>query len=127
MVRIHTAYVDRKLAGIGLRNGQGAIISALGQNGQLTQNQLAKQRQVSAATISVMLGRMVRDGLVERNTDAENGRANVITLTDEGYKVYERLSKLMEDEPGVVFAGLTQEDKQAACKVFSQIAENLAK
>lgn len=124
MTRVHTAYVERRLLPLGLRTGQGAIISALGANGPCSQKDLAEYRHVSAATISVMLRRMEKVDLIERS-QSEDGKGNIIMLTDKGQQAYQALSRDMVGEPERIFEGLAPEDKQAAERIFRQVAENL--
>lgn len=126
MVRAHTAYMDRQLASLQLSNGQGGVISVLGRNGPLTQNELARFRQVTPATISIMLDRMERDGLVNRDSVSGGGRANLVRLTEEGERVFKILDEFMEGEPRVVFAGLNQKEKDAAGELFRKLTDNVA-
>jgi len=125
MTRVHTAYVERRLLHLGLHTGQGAIISALGECGPCSQKDLAEYRHVSAATISVMLRRMEKGGLVVRS-QSDDGKHNEISLTDQGEELCEALSRDMDGEPERIFAGLSDEDKQAAQRIFRKISENLA-
>ncbi|MCD7769827.1 MAG: MarR family transcriptional regulator [Oscillospiraceae bacterium] len=125
MTRIHTAYVERRLLHLDLRTGQGAVLTALGYRGACTQKELAEYRHVSAATISVMLRRMEKTGLVTRSS-GEDGKSNLIALTEHGRQVYDRLMEDMMCEPERVFAGLSQEDLQAAERIFRTVSENLA-
>ena len=74
--RLHSAYVERRLARWGIHSGQGSIISALGFLGPCSQKELADFRQVSPATISVMLGRMEAKGLITRVPAEEGGKRN---------------------------------------------------
>ena len=127
MVRAHTAYMDRQLASLQLSNGQGGVISVLGRNGPMTQNELARFRQVTPATISIMLDRMERDGLVTRDSVSGGGRANLVQLTEEGQRVFGLLDAFMEGEPRVVFEGLSQEEKDAAADVFRKLTDNVTK
>ena len=124
MTRAHTAYVERRLQPLGLHTGQGAIIMALGVGGPRSQKELAGQRRVSAATISVMLRRMERDGLVVR-VPAEDGRGNLIALTDAGLRMYAELEENRQGEPERVFAGLSDADLAAAGEIFLTISRNL--
>ena len=126
MTRIHTAYVERRLIPLGLRTGQGAIISALGEHGPCTQKELAEYRHVSAATISVMLRRMENGGLIVRS-QSEDSKGNQIALTEKGRKAYAALNQDMIGEPERVFEGLSSEDKQAAERIFRRVSKNLAK
>ena len=124
MARIHTAYVEHRLLPLGLHAGQGAIISALGEYGPCSQKELAEYRHVSAATISVMLRRMEKSGLIVRSVSAD-GKHNQIALTDAGKKACEALRLSREGEAGRVFAGLTPEDMAAAEKIFLTLSRNL--
>ena len=127
MVRAHTAYMDRQLASLQLSNGQGGVISVLGRNGAMTQNELARFRQVTPATISIMLDRMERDGLVTRDSVSGGGRANLVQLTEEGQRVFALLDAFMEGEPRVVFNGLSSEEKNSAADLFRKLTDNVTK
>lgn len=127
LVRAHTAYMDRQLASMHLSNGQGGVISALGRNGPLTQNELARFRQVTPATISIMLDRMERDGLVARGSQTGGGRANLVSLTEKGNDIFERLDEFMEGEPGIVFEGMTRQEKAEAAVIFRRLTDNIIK
>lgn len=124
MTRIHTAYVERRLLHLGLHAGQGAIISALGELGPCSQKELAEYRHVSAATISVMLRRMEKSGLVTRS-QSEDGKCNQIALTEQGRCLCEALSEDMDGEPERIFAGMSEEDMQQAQRLFQRISSNL--
>ncbi len=127
MVRAHTAYIDRQLSELGLSNGQGGVISALGRAGSLTQNALARFRQVTPATISIMLDRMERDGLVERFSPKENSRAKYVRLTEAGQALFVRLDALMNRQSDVVFAGLSQREKEQAAGLFKRLTANVVR
>lgn len=125
MVRAHTAYMDRQLAYFNLSNAQGGVISILGRNGTLTQNELARFRHVRPATISIMLDRMERDGLVIRGSARNNNRANNVSLTEKGRRIFEQLDQAMENEPKVVFEGLDRRECEMAAEIFKKISENV--
>ena len=124
MSRIHTAYVERRLLPLGLHTGQGAIISALGECGPCSQKELAEYRHVSAATISVMLRRMEKGGLISRSA-SDDGKHNQIALTEAGRKAYEALCRARDGEAERVFAGLSAEDMAAAERIFQTLSKNL--
>ena len=107
MVRLHTVHVDREMSMLGLRNGQGGVISALGHNGSMSQNELANIRQVTPATIS------------------SSGRSNIVSLTEKGQEMYKKVDAHMDREPSKILKGLTDEEKDAAEVIFAKISENL--
>ena len=126
MVRSHTAYMDRSLSVLNLSNGQGGVISALGRNGALTQNELAKFRQVTPATISIMIDRMERDGLVARSSERANSRSNKVILTDKGQELYKKLDELMNVESQTVFSSLTDEERRQAENIFHKLINSVS-
>lgn len=124
MSRIQAAYVERRLLHLGLHSGQGAIIFALGECGPCSQKELAEYRHVSAATISVMLRRMEKSGLITRSA-SEDGKHNLIALTEEGSEMFEALRQDRIGEAERVFAGLSGEERAAAEKIFLTVSKNL--
>ena len=126
MTQLHAAYVNRSLARWGIHSGQGAIISALGILGPCSQKDLADFRQVSPATISVMLGRMEAKGLITRTPAEEGGKRNEIALTERGHQICQEMSDFMPGENAKIFEGLSQEDMETAARLFLIIKENLA-
>lgn len=125
--RMQSAQVDRMLAPLKLRQGQSAIITKLGMYGPCSQKELADARNVTPATISIMLGRMERSGLILRSAAEGSGKTNQISLTPEGRRTYERLSGSMGPDSDLIFAGIAQEDLEAAERVFRRISANLEK
>lgn len=123
--RLHTNYVERQLAQHGIHSGQGSILSALDILGPCSQKELADFRQVSPATISVMLGRMESRGLIRRSPSDEGGKRNQIVLTEEGQKMALSLRHIMPREADKIFNGLTEEELLVAERVFRVICQNL--
>lgn len=127
MTRLHSTYVDRRLSRWGLHSGQGSILSALRMLGPCSQKELADFRQVSPATISVMLGRMEHKGLIIRVPSGEGGKRNQISLSPTGQVLIDEIASNMPDEDQQIFLGLTDEDKEHALHIFEVISENLAR
>lgn len=127
MTQLHTAYVNHSLARWGIHSGQGAILSALGILGSCSQKDLADFRQVSPATISVMLGRMETKGLISRAPSEEGGKRNQISLTEKGAQIADEMAATMPAENAGIFEGLSQEDMETAARLFLIIRENLSK
>ena len=123
--RLHISCAEHNLNQLNLRVGQGAVIHTLGIHGEMPQNKIAKIRKVSPATISVMIRRMEANGLVTRRNDESDAKVNLISLTEEGEKAFEKMQEDNEDRPARIFAGLTREDKAQAEKIFRTIFDNL--
>jgi DNA-binding MarR family transcriptional regulator len=113
------------VAQLGIHSGQGSLLSALDMLGPCSQRELADFRQVSPATISVMLGRLESRGLIRRAPSGEGGKRNQIFLTQAGKDMARALRDLMPQEADKVFAGLTDEELSVAERVFRTICDNL--
>lgn len=125
--RLHNTYVDRALAQYGIHSGQGSLLSALDILGACSQKELADFRQVSPATISVMLRRMESRGLILRLPSGEGGKRNQITLTEKGQEMARSLRLVMPREAEHIFNGLSEDDLAAAERIFHTIYTNLTR
>lgn len=123
--RLHNTYVERQLTQHGIHSGQGYIISALDILGPCSQKELADFRQVSPATISVMLGRMENKGLIRRVPADSGGKRNQILLTPDGEELAMALRDIMPQEADKIFDGLTSDELAVADRVFRVICHNL--
>lgn len=123
--RLHISCAEHNLNQLNLQVGQGAVIHTLGKHGEMAQNKIARIRKVSPATISVMIRRMEANGLVKRRSDASDAKVNLISLTPEGEKAFQKMQEDNADRPAKIFANLTEEDKVHAEKIFRTIFDNL--
>ena len=73
-----------------------------------------------------MLGRMENRGLVRRIPSEEGGKRNQISLTKEGKAMADTLRSYMPQEADKIFAGLSQEELEAAGHVFRAICRNVS-
>lgn len=124
--RLHSNYVEKRLGQLGIHSGQGSLLSALDILGPCSQKELADFRQVSPATISVMLGRMENRGLIRRAPSDEGGKRNQIFLTDAGRDMAHTLRQYMPLEAEKLFAGLSKDDLSVAERVFQVICRNIS-
>lgn len=125
--QLHSAYVNRTVSRWGIHSGQGSILAALGIIGPCSQKDLAEFRQVSPATISVMLSRMEAKGLIDRSPSEEGGKRNQISLTEQGRRIADELADAMPAENAKIFDGLTEDDMETAARIFLIIRDNLSK
>ena len=72
------------LAPMGIKPRQARIIGALARMGSASQVELAREFNVTAASMSTMTSRLISAGYILRETDPVEARANVLKLTDLG-------------------------------------------
>jgi len=82
-----------------LTNPQFAVLLLLGQRGPLDQSELSVLASVDRATLSVLLDRLLAQGLVIKTVDPANRRRRIVELTDNGYR---RLDAAVNVAVGVI-------------------------
>jgi MarR family transcriptional regulator, organic hydroperoxide resistance regulator len=65
-----------------VRPSYGSVLLPLFEEDGLRMGELARRARLSKQTMTEMVRRLERDGLVERRTDPSDGRASLIFLTD---------------------------------------------
>jgi len=75
---------NAEFARLGLTADQFVILTALAEADAVTQKELARRTASDANTMSELLGRLERRGLVARKRDASDGRSRRVSLTASG-------------------------------------------
>src|SRR5918995_7324838 len=78
----------RQLKLWGLNSAQFDVLAHVGAAEGITQQELADSLLVTKGNVAQLLGRMERRGLIERRHE---GRSNLLFLTDEGRRLFERI------------------------------------
>ncbi|SRR5579883_1184668 len=91
-VRAHqafSAYDENHVRQLGLTVPQFDVIATLGNTPGMTMGQLAEKTLVTKGTLTGIIDRLERKGLVRREVPPENRRCFMIVLTPEGDRVFE--------------------------------------
>jgi DNA-binding MarR family transcriptional regulator len=88
-------------------------LTALVVDGSGTPAHLSELLQVSPATTTGIVDRLVRAGMVDRAPDARDGRGRVLSPTDAGQRVVRELLASDVQTDAAVLAGLTAEELAA--------------
>ncbi len=91
----------------------------------MTQKEIAEALGLKPPTVTVILRRMEKAGLLRRRTDTQDMRVLRVYLTEKGRalrKDVEEINKILEEE---CFAGFPLEEKALLRKFLIQIRDNL--
>jgi DNA-binding MarR family transcriptional regulator len=119
-IRMHTS-LDR----IGLYRGQQFALQALWQQEGLTHSELAEWLNVSPATVTNMLKRMEKAGLVERRRDTEDERVSRVYLTEAGRDIRGAVERTWRELEQQTFAGFSPQELDLFGQFLFRIQENL--
>lgn len=105
----------------GIRYSGFLVLLTVGTIGQQTQRQIAERLDVSRASITQRLGRLLEDDLVISAPHPDDARANTISLSRKGAALLERAWQGLESHQDGVDAGV---DEEALVQQLDRIIEN---
>ena len=80
----------------GLSDQQWRVLRVLGEHGTLETGRVAREAYILGPSLTGVLARMERDGLVRRERDPADQRRTVVEATPRGLQMVERLSQAVE-------------------------------
>jgi len=79
-----------------LSDQQWRVLRVLGEHGAVETGRVAREAYILGPSLTGMLARMERDGLITRSRDPQDQRRTVVEATAQGRKVVKRLSTSIE-------------------------------
>lgn len=77
-------YWKKSVDDLGITGVQAMVINALSEQNQITSMQLGQRVQLDSATMTGLLDRLEKSGLIQRIADEKDRRAVRVSLTDSG-------------------------------------------
>ncbi len=81
----------------GLSDQQWRVLRVLGENGAVETGRIAREAFILGPSLTGVLARMERDGLVRRERDPADQRRTAVEATAKGLKLVQTLSRTIED------------------------------
>ncbi|MGR4863966.1 MarR family winged helix-turn-helix transcriptional regulator [Caulobacter sp. LARHSG274] len=95
----------------GLNFGKWIALASLARFGECSMTRLAKLSAADRTTLTRSIDGLIRDGLVERGTQASDRRKVVVRLTPTGHELLARVGADIQPIHREVCAGLTEEEQ----------------
>jgi DNA-binding MarR family transcriptional regulator len=116
---------EARLKPLGLGVGQLPVLVALHNGIASSQRDLARFAKVEQPPMAQMLGRMERDGLIQRTRDPADGRSSRIVLTQAAQeRMPEATSTLLEGNREALI-GFTKAEATQIVDLLTRLIENL--
>ena len=129
--RVGSALVARfsadALAGAQLSIASWRVLAALANNGGLRQTDLAELTSIDASTLSRLITRLVRDGLVKRTRSKTDSREVAVALTRKAEALMARLVPIAVGLQQEATRGLTKRDLATLKQVLRKMHGNLTR
>ena len=124
VTRLHFLRSHNLMGNTEVHQGQGGLLVTLHfQDGQ-TQKELAHSIGVKPATMTVMIKRMEKNGLVKKEQDKEDQRTTRIYITEKGEAEYEKVQVIWDYMEKEMFANFTVEEKVIFRRLLLQMQSN---
>lgn len=135
--RLHTALIGcyhahkkqcfSEFQKLNLSTGQPKVLSLLFENEGYLQKDLAERCLVEPATMTSLLGKLEKDGLIYKKTVYVSGnkRAFAVYLTDKGREIAAKINKIVDDIEEKSFKNFSEREKQLLIGFLNRIRYNL--
>lgn len=117
--------MERQCTALKLGAGARRVMYHLSLEEGVTQLSLVRATGLKAPTISLILQKMERDGLVNRRTDDLDMRMTRVTLTERGREINHILEKTENHMTEVMNRYITDEESEFVRKLLLKMHENL--
>lgn len=117
----------KAMAGAKLTQRQFAVLHATSGNEGLTQTELVRVTGIDRSTLAELVGRMVRNGLLEREKLPDDARANAIHLSASGRTLLEAATLGAMEADRAIISALPKNKRASFLETLRRIAVTLEK
>lgn len=125
-VAIAAAYTAETLAPRGLSLAMWRVLAALSSNGEQRQIDLVDMTSIDASTMSRLVTRLVRTGLVTRARSKTSSREVVVALSPKGRSQVESLIPIAKGLEKIAGAGLSAKEQAVVKRALRRMYTNLS-
>ncbi|MBN8639125.1 MAG: MarR family transcriptional regulator [Anaerolineae bacterium] len=126
LCKSHRYQADVGLNAIGLHVGQEMILARLWEEDGLSQSQLAGSLCVEPPTVTKMLTRMERGGLVERRADPADARVSRVYLTDASRNLHTHVNAAWGSLETNMLRGFDADEQIVLRDLLQRLLDNLS-
>lgn len=123
--RLNHARAHQLFDALGVYRGQPPLLEALWEQDGLTHSDLAARLHVTPATMSRMIQRMEKAGLVARKSDPADRRVSRVYLTQAGRDIRSAIAQAIRTIEADTFAGFNDEERVLLRRFLQQVRDNL--
>ena len=132
--RIMTSYNDisksinpKGLLKINLTSAQIKLLTCFSDKPRFTMTELSKNLDVSMPTMTAMIDRLIKSGLVERERDDTDRRVVRVKLTEGGVGILRRLKKIRREEMEKILMSFNEEEMSSYLTSIEMVSRLLTK
>ena len=124
-VKLNGRLLMRVMAQRGGHPGQAGALWAIGAREGVSQRELAEMVQLTPPTVTAMLQKMERAGLIERRIDESDQRVTRIHLTDDGRALNRDLRRAHGAYISETIGTLNEDDRRELARLLRLLGDNI--
>jgi DNA-binding MarR family transcriptional regulator len=117
---------DERLRPLGFGTAYFPVVSVLLEHGAMRPKDMLTHVNIEQPTMTALLARMERDGLVKRKPDPDDARAQRISLTPKAKSTFERVLKELQLVVDVALQGVSEAEQAALIRTLQKVVQNLS-
>lgn len=117
--------LEIELSPLGVRPRQARVLSALGRMGEVSQAALAREYDVTEASMSTMTARLINAGYITRTVDPKNRSGYLIKLSLKGEALVLEIRKVWERVDGLVEQNIGPDQQRVLREISIQLRDGL--
>ena len=127
--RVMSAFLHQKMkkAGLNLTSEQWGVLIQLWNHENVTQEELAQVACVDKSTMSRVLSRMERNGLIIRRVDPADARRKILCTTQKADELRDRSVAVTREVLALALEDVDPQDQAVCLKVLDVVKDNLRK
>lgn len=123
--RLMTRWGEERFHALGLAIAQMPVLVALKGGASLTQKELAALAQVEQPTMTHLLARMERDGLIRRSPNPDDKRSSLISLTPSALEKLPAAREVLLEGGKIALQGFTDQEVETLSQLLRRVIHNL--
>lgn len=123
----HKNYLESRLAanGLDIYPAQHRILVNIDLMPGIGQKELAKVLQVSPATITISVKKLIKAGYITKNNSDADNRRNVLAITEKGKEIVDKSAAIFDSIDNEIFEGFSDEEMDTMIHYFERVLANI--
>jgi DNA-binding MarR family transcriptional regulator len=117
--------IDKELITYNIGSTQIQVLRVIINNDGINQENISRLLHVDKATVTRSVNKLVKEGYVIRNIDANDKRAYVLHLTQKGKDLEPTLRKILKSITVKLLTDFSNEEKEIAFSIFKKMHQNM--
>ncbi|HAM81902.1 MarR family winged helix-turn-helix transcriptional regulator [Ornithinibacillus bavariensis] len=118
--------IKKDISNYGMRTSDFEILEVLYHKGKLTVREVSEAVLINTGSITYVIDKLEKKGLIERNNCKDDRRVVYIQITAEGRKLMDDIFPQHQKVIEALFDGVAEEDKKTMIEVLKTVGQKAA-